>query len=122
MNQTKNKNRVPPRRVTRVNQATASLDINKLVRVKKNPDKTIAQCPACAEEGRDRKGDHLVLFPNERFGCVINRSKEHRDRIIHLAGARSTRTSPPRPGKPNITIRIPRDHPDPFGERGKGRR
>src|SRR5438876_8094244 len=46
-----------------------------------------AQCPACAESGQDRKGEHLRISPEEKFGCcVFPGDREHRKRIFALAG------------------------------------
>lgn len=69
-----------------------SLEISKLKNAKQREGKTIAQCPACAEEGGDEKGEHLVIQPDGRFGCVIHpgsSGREHRRRIFHLAGRSS---------------------------------
>jgi len=48
--------------------------------------KAIYQCPACHEDGADRKGNHLVIFPSGKFHCAINESSEHRKRIFALVG------------------------------------
>jgi hypothetical protein len=46
-----------------------------------------ARCPACAEGGHDRKGEHLLIKPDGRFGCCANpRDRVHRKRIFALAG------------------------------------
>lgn len=51
-----------------------------------------ARCPACAEAGQDRKGEHLRLYPDGRFGCCVHpRDREHRKRIFALAGQRAAR-------------------------------
>lgn len=48
-----------------------------------------ARCPACAEGGRDRTGEHLRVTPDGRFGCcVYPKDPEHRRRIFQLAGER----------------------------------
>jgi hypothetical protein len=65
------------------------LDILKLENVKYQDSKTIARCPACAEEGMDNNGNHLVIYPDDRFACVVNQDDEghkHRQRIFELAG------------------------------------
>lgn len=69
--------------------------------------KMIGRCPACAEDGGDRKGEHLVIYPDGKFGCVLYPGEdghEHRQRIWDLAGVkelqRSRREFPkPRPVK-----------------------
>jgi hypothetical protein len=66
-----------------------SLNLQKLKNVKRATDKFTAQCPACAEEGGDQKGDHLFIDPKGKFGCVVNQGeagREHRQRIFALAG------------------------------------
>jgi hypothetical protein len=46
-----------------------------------------ARCPACAESGQDRKGEHLRISPEGKFGCcVFAGDREHRKRIFVLAG------------------------------------
>src|SRR5262252_3100920 len=46
-----------------------------------------AQCPACAEAGQDRKGEHLRISPEGKFGCcVFPGDRKHRGRIFALAG------------------------------------
>jgi hypothetical protein len=74
-----------------------SLDINKLERVLKKPDgKIIARCPACAVEGGDKKGEHLVVFSDGNFGCVkYPQDPEHRKKIYSLAGDGKKRTHLP---------------------------
>jgi hypothetical protein len=77
-----------------------SIDITKLENVthtlKNGTDVIIARCPACAEEDCDNKGNHLIVFPDGRFGCVMNPvenedSAEHRKRIFALVGAKTPR-------------------------------
>jgi len=70
-----------------------SLDISKLKNAHTRGDKTIAQCPACAEVGHDQKGEHLFINANGRFGCVVYpgnsiEAKGHRKRIFALCGDR----------------------------------
>ena len=65
------------------------IDISKLKHVVKKPDGGIvAQCPACAAAGGDATGNHLIVFPDGKFGCVVNRGdKNHNKEILKLAGA-----------------------------------
>lgn len=70
-----------------------SLDVSKLERVRCCDRKTIARCPACAEAGDDRKGEHLAINANGSFGCIIYPgdspdAKAHRKRIFALCGNR----------------------------------
>jgi hypothetical protein len=75
------------------------LDLARLENVMKRIGKTIARCPACAEQGHDEKGDHLAIYPDGKFACVAHRGETghaHRKRIIALVGdpgSRQCRTS-----------------------------
>jgi hypothetical protein len=52
-----------------------------------------ARCPACAEAGQDRKGEHLRISPEGKFGCcVFAGDPEHRKRIFALAGDHGPKT------------------------------
>jgi hypothetical protein len=65
-----------------------SLDLTKLQKVRELGGGGVqAQCPACAEAGQDRKGEHLRISPEGKFGCcVFPGDREHRSRIFALAG------------------------------------
>ena len=74
-----------------------SLDFSKLECVKALADRTIAACPACREQGHDKKGNHLVIWPDGKFGCVSNpEDGAHRSRIFALAGEKDKKPSPAR--------------------------
>lgn len=65
------------------------LDILKLENFCKKDSKMVARCPACAEIGQDKQGNHLILYDDGRFGCVRYQGadgKEHRKRIFQLVG------------------------------------
>ena len=67
------------------------LDLTKLEKVRRRGSNTIARCPACAEAGCDRKGEHLFINDGGRFGCVLypgTDGQTHRQRIFELAGAK----------------------------------
>lgn len=65
----------------------SSLDQARLEKVKRTGNKITARCPACAENGGDRAGNHLVIFPNGKFGCAAAPGdSEHRRRIFALVG------------------------------------
>src|SRR5262249_17398580 len=52
-----------------------------------------AQCPACAEVGQDRKGEHLRNSQEGKFGCcVFPGDRKHRSRIFALAGEHSPKS------------------------------
>ena len=70
-----------------------SLNISKLENIRKHSGKITARCPACAEAGHDRKGEHLVINADGSFGCVVYPgdsvdAKAHRKRIFALRGDR----------------------------------
>jgi hypothetical protein len=81
-----------------------SLNPNKLTNLTHRPDGSLlARCPACAATGNDNKGDHLIIFPNGRFGCVAHPGdREHRKKIFRLAGDHTNRECP---GSVRVTIR-----------------
>jgi len=46
-----------------------------------------ARCPACAEGGGDTSGQHLIIYPDGRYGCCVHPGdKQHRRRIFALVG------------------------------------
>jgi hypothetical protein len=65
-----------------------SLDRTKLQKVRDLANGGLqAQCPACAETGQDRTGEHLRISPEGKFGCcVYPGDRKHRSRIFALAG------------------------------------
>lgn len=76
-----------------------SLNLAKLEKVRHLPNGAIeARCPACAEAGHDRKGEHLFIKADGRFGCCANpRDSAHRRRIFALAGHTSSQPVKVRP-------------------------
>jgi hypothetical protein len=70
-----------------------SLDVRKLEKVRELANgATQARCPACAESGGDRKGEHLRIYPDGRYGCCVHpKDAQHRKRIFALAGERERR-------------------------------
>lgn len=82
-----------------------ALDTNKLEKVKQAGSKILARCPACAEEGHDRKGEHLFIEPGGKFGCIGYPGAEgsqHRKRIFRLVGIRESRLN-------DFTVRSPKE-------------
>ena len=65
-----------------------SFDVSKLVNIRELDGNILqARCPACAEGGNDRSGDHLRIYPDGRFGCCVHpKDANHRKRIWALAG------------------------------------
>ena len=85
------------------------LDLTKLENVKTANGKTTARCPACKESGNDTTGEHLVIYPDGRFGCVVNEgNSEHRKRIYELVGIKDSTTEQTdgrKTGKVHATIK-----------------
>jgi hypothetical protein len=83
-----------------------SLDPRKLEKLRELANGVMqARCPACAEGGRDRAGEHLRIYPDGRFGCAVYpKDREHRKRIFALAGDRTPRqfTVKVATGKPSV--------------------
>ena len=74
------------------NLETIKIDLSKLENVKHHGSKVIARCPACAETGNDRKGEHLFIEQSDRFGCVVFPGADghkHRQRIFELVGIKT---------------------------------
>jgi hypothetical protein len=71
-----------------------SLDRTKLQKVRELANGGLqAQCPACAETGQDRKGEHLRISAEGKFGCcVFPGDRKHRSRIFALAGEHGTKS------------------------------
>ncbi len=71
-----------------------SLNLSRLEKVRHLANGGVeARCPACAEGGHDRKGEHLLIKPDGRFGCCANpKDREHRKRIFALVGDASPRS------------------------------
>lgn len=93
-----------------------SLDHERLINPVKRPDGSIvAQCPACAKAGLDHLGrNHLIIFPNGGFGCVIHprvRGGSDKPRREHLREIRSLLSkggkAPKGPGRKPIYGRVP---------------
>lgn len=82
-----------------------SLDAAKLEKVRELRGGILqARCPACAEGGHDRTGEHLRIYPDGRFGCCVHpKDKEHRKRIFALAGVRQPGTFTVRLKAPSAT-------------------
>jgi hypothetical protein len=82
-----------------------SLDVAKLEKARELAGGIVqARCPACAEGGGDRKGEHLRVYPDGRYGCCVHpKDGEHRKRIFALAGVRGKL---PFPSSGTFTLRI----------------
>ncbi|MDP8217785.1 MAG: hypothetical protein P9M03_03555 [Candidatus Theseobacter exili] len=96
------------------------LDFKKLENIKQKDGKTIARCPACAALGRDKKGEHLYINDDGRFGCIAYQGSTgalHRSRIYQLLANGFNKTIV-RPAKGNNRIGVIKA--DIFGTLGTG--
>ncbi|MDB6110471.1 MAG: hypothetical protein JWR69_2221 [Pedosphaera sp.] len=68
-----------------------------------------ARCPACAEGGQDRKGEHLRVYPDGRFGCCVHaKDQAHRRRIFALAGDNTPKPFTVRVGMAKTVKTVPK--------------
>jgi predicted metal-dependent enzyme (double-stranded beta helix superfamily) len=75
---------------------TTNLDLSRLEKDRNVGGKIIARCPACAESGGDRKGNHLTIFPSGKYACAaMPGDAEHRRRIFSLVGVTGERERDP---------------------------
>lgn len=69
------------------------IDIEKLEsKISQGDGSFICACPQCRSEGKDRSGNHLRVWPNLAFHCIIDGSKEHNAGILQLVGTESDGT------------------------------
>lgn len=81
----------------------SSIDVTKLEKVREQPGKTIARCPACHETGADSTGNHLAVFDSGKFHCIANpNDKSHNRRILELTGIPTEATKPKSNGKSHV--------------------
>lgn len=65
----------------------SGFDKSKLYCVRQLAGGTIqAQCPVCKENGRDKTGNHLRIYPDGRFNCIVGSKDDegHNKRIFQL--------------------------------------
>lgn len=64
------------------------LDLSKIEKIQRgNKGTLIARCPACALDGRDKSGNHLIIYPSGKYGCAIHKEdKDHTNLIYQLVG------------------------------------
>jgi len=62
------------------------IDLNKLESLISKGDSWISACPGCRSEGRDKQGNHLRVWSNGAFHCVLDSSKDHNRLILSLVG------------------------------------
>ncbi|MCX7010525.1 MAG: AAA family ATPase, partial [Kiritimatiellaeota bacterium] len=84
-----------------------SLDQSRLENVHPSGGKVLARCPACAEQGGDKTGDHLFQSADGKFGCIQFQGavgNDHRKRIFELVGVPDEKQTTPSavPGQSSI--------------------
>jgi len=78
------------------NQNESHLDPTRLEKVRHAGTKVVARCPACAEDGGDRRGHHLLIQPSGKFACAAYPGdSDHRRRIFALVGVVADRERDP---------------------------
>lgn len=72
------------------------IDQEKLENVQRQGDGSIiCRCPACNLEGQDKTGNHLKIWPDNAFSCIVNVSdKVHNGIILQLVGTESDGSAP----------------------------
>jgi len=90
-----------------------SLDVAKLEKVRELAGGIVqARCPACAEGGADKTGEHLRVYPDGKFGCCVHpKDSEHRKRIWALAGCKLHRSPA---GSVSLRLKSPPAMPAPM--------
>jgi hypothetical protein len=86
-----------------------AIDLTKLEKVRQGPDGGHrARCPACASSGEDKRGEHLYIRKDGRFGCAkYPKDKTHRSKIAKLAGD-GRRSVGVRRTMPKVQLRLPK--------------
>lgn len=77
-----------------------SINLDRLEKPSCRGGKRIFRCPACAEMGADKSGEHLYVADDGKFGCIAYSGPsgaDHRKRIFELVGITSITTTKARP-------------------------
>ena len=75
-----------------------SLDQSRLENVHPSGGKVLSRCPACAEQGGDKTGDHLFQAADGKWGCIQfpgDAGKDHRKRIFEMVGVQDLAPATP---------------------------
>ena len=89
------KSAAPSARYTEVQ--SICLQLNLLGKLRRQSGGYVSQCPACAEAGLDRQGNHLIIWDDGRFACVCHPGRSgsmHRKRIFQLVGNKQQTNKP----------------------------
>jgi len=88
------------------------IDLDKLENLKPDSNGWTAACPLCRHEGHDKTGNHLKIYPNGAFGCVLNqKDKAHNAGILQLVGTESDGILTYSSAPVEVKIEIPRVWP-----------
>lgn len=93
-----------------------SLDLSRLIGLRASGGgKHTAQCPVCAAGGNDLTGkNHLVVYPDGKFGCAMDQTEGHYKAIWHLVGKGGSGTydgATTTPEDPPELVELPRTWP-----------
>lgn len=83
-------------RVPCVPHGNPGLQLQLVGNLRRQPSGHVGRCPACAEVGQDKGGNHLVIWPDGKFACVCHpgyQGREHRKRIFFLIGNKQQKRS-----------------------------
>lgn len=75
-----------PRGANYAGDGYCMLDVSLLENPRKGANGADYRCPACSENGEDKAGNHLHVFPSGHYWCIKHDSPEHRARIRELVG------------------------------------
>ena len=84
------------KRVTCVPHGNPGLQLDLVANLRRQSSGFVGRCPACAEAGQDKGGNHLVVWPDGKFACVCHpgyQGREHRKRIFFLIGNKQQKRS-----------------------------
>ena len=83
-----------------------ALDFQKLENLRPCAEGHRAACPACREDDGDRKGNHLFIGEDGRYGCAAQQGDgDHRRRVFELAGVSDLQRSFGKAGRQQCTSR-----------------
>jgi hypothetical protein len=88
-----------------------ALDRSRLQMVKPQEDGSIiCQCPECASQGGDRRGQHLIVFDDGAFACVVYPGDAgHRRAVFAHVGEKTGGTGPARSVPGALRARLTRE-------------
>jgi hypothetical protein len=74
------------------------IDVSRIEKGRRCDDGWVGRCPACAEARLDKTGNHLRVWQDGSYACVVNPGKDgtqHRRRIWSLLGGKIDRSNLP---------------------------